>query len=53
MVILGSGEDTFICNGRTLILIYEKIWIVKLINEGIMSILALCKGIINTREDRK
>ena len=50
MVIFGSGKDTFIYNGRALILIYEKIRIVKLINEGIMSMLTLCKGIINTRK---
>ena len=50
MVIFGPGENMFICNGGTIPPIYDKIWIAKLINEGIMFILALRKGIINMRE---
>ena len=50
IVVFGPGEDIFICNGGTFPPIYDKIWIVKLINEGIMFILALRKGIINMRE---
>ena len=50
MVIFGPGENMFICNGGTIPPIYDKIWIAKLINEGIMFVLALRKGIINMRE---
>ena len=50
MAIFGLGEDVFICNGGTIPPIYDKIWIAKLINEGIMFILALRKGILNMRE---
>ena len=50
MVTFGPGENMFICNGGTIPPIYDKIWIVKLINEGITFILAPRKGIINMRE---
>ena len=52
MVVFGPGEDMFICNGGTNPPIYDKIWIAKLIDEDIMFILALRKGIINMREYR-
>ena len=52
MVVFGPGEDMFIYNGGTFPPIYDKIWIAKLINEGIAFIPALRKGIINMKEYR-
>ena len=50
MVIFGPGEVVLNCNGRIIPPINDKILITKLINEGIVLILALRKGIINMRE---
>ena len=52
MVVFGPGEDMFIYNGGTFPPVYDKIWIAKLINEGIAFIPALRKEIINMREYR-
>lgn len=50
MVIFGPGEVVLNCNGRMIPPINDKILITKLINEGIVLILALRKGIVNMRE---
>ena len=49
-VYLGPGTNMYICNGSTLPAIYDKIFVAKLVNEAIMFILAVYKGISSLKQ---
>ncbi|KAL5503828.1 hypothetical protein ACEPAH_7899 [Sanghuangporus vaninii] len=50
MTYLGSGADMYICEGSTLPPVYDKIWVAKLVNEALMFLLALHKGMQSLKQ---